>query len=206
MKIFINPGHAEDGKPDPGAVNLEYSKQGLYEYKIARTIGELVAYYLRFIGEDVMLLQSHNLIGESPGYPNIVASANEWGADLFLSIHINAGGGRGCETFYYQKKSDGMLFAAHIQSELYRSIHNDVDHGFCDRGIFARPGLAVLRGTAMPAALVELGFIDNIEDAFILDTYYDAFARALARGVTNYQCALSGASRGGMIAQALSPI
>lgn len=205
MKIFINPGHAEDGRPDPGAVNPDYGKSGLYEFRIARKIGELAAYYLRYIGEDVKLLQSHNLIGESPGYPCVVKTANDWGADLFLSIHVNAGGGRGCETFYYQDESEGMNFAREVQDELYRTIH-DFDPAYRNRGIFARPTLAVLRGTAMPAILVELGFIDNIEDAWLMSFYYNDFARALARGVTNYQCSLGQPIQSSKMDQAIQPI
>lgn len=205
MKIFINPGHAEDGRPDPGAVNLEYGKDGLFEYKITRKVGELTAYYLRYIGEDVKLLQSHNLIGEAPGYPNIVKTANDWGADLFLSIHVNAGGGRGCETFYYQDDSEGMRFAREVQDELYRTIH-DFDPAYRNRGIFARPTLAVLRGTSMPAILVELGFIDTIDDAWLMSFYYNDFARALARGVTNYQCSLGQPVQQSKMDQAIQPI
>ena len=55
------------------------------------------------------------------------------------------------------------------------------------RGVFTRPTLAVLHGTAMPAALVEIGFIDS-DDAFPLLRNLNDIARAIARGVTDYQC------------------
>ena len=38
----------------------------------------------------------------------------------------------------------------------------------------------------MPAVLVELAFIDNVGDAALLRDRQDAFARAIARGVTDY--------------------
>ena len=43
MKVFINPGHAPNGVPDPGAVN-QYS--GLKEAVVVKHVGDLVAKYL----------------------------------------------------------------------------------------------------------------------------------------------------------------
>ena len=59
--------------------------------------------------------------------------------------------------------------------------------GTTDRGIKSRPGLLVLRQTDMPAVLVETAFIDNDEDAALLTGKTDEFARAIARGVTDYE-------------------
>ena len=186
MRIFINPGHADGGKPDPGAVNPNFHGYRLCEYHFARAIGDEVAGYLRAIGEEVRVLQSHNLAGECPAYPCVLDVANAWGADLFLSIHINAGGGRGCESFCYRANSSGMEFAREILNELHRTLYT-LDKGFHYRGVFTRPNLAVLRGTAMPAALLEVCFIDS-DDAFLLLRNRTDISRAIARGVTNYQC------------------
>ncbi len=38
----------------------------------------------------------------------------------------------------------------------------------------------------MPAVLVEMAFIDNTSDAILLRDQQDEFARAIARGVTDY--------------------
>ena len=58
--------------------------------------------------------------------------------------------------------------------------------GTVDRGLKERPELTVLRATDMPAALVELAFISNEEDEELLRDRQDDFARAIARGVTDY--------------------
>ena len=39
----------------------------------------------------------------------------------------------------------------------------------------------------MPAVLVEMAFIDNDEDARLLTEQTDEIARAIARGVTDYE-------------------
>ena len=97
-KVFLNPGHDElslKGTPDYdcGACNED---MGLYENEVALAVGELVQKYLIAAGCDVELLQSESLSG-------ICAAANEWGADLFVSIHCNAFNGiaNGVETLSY---------------------------------------------------------------------------------------------------------
>jgi N-acetylmuramoyl-L-alanine amidase len=42
----------------------------------------------------------------------------------------------------------------------------------------------------MPACLVEMAFIVNEEDASLLKYHVDDFARAIARGVTDYEQSL----------------
>ena len=60
-----------------------------------------------------------------------------------------------------------------------------------DRGVkIATPGvngLYVLTNTDMPAVLVELAFITNPSDEEILANAQDALARAVARGITDYE-------------------
>ena len=45
----------------------------------------------------------------------------------------------------------------------------------------------MLKRTDMPAVLVELAFIDEENDEVLLRTKQDDFARAIARGVTDYE-------------------
>lgn len=179
VNIFLNPGHAPGGRPDPGAVNKEL---GLVEADLTAKITAVCRRYLIGNGHEVKVLQSHNLMGEAPGYPNVVITANEWYADFFLSIHVNAGGGRGCETYCYDIDSASGKLAVSIQKNLVANIRA-LDPTFPDRGIKENPNLAVLRGTRMPAILVETAFIDNQDDAWLLQHYPDIFAHGIASGV-----------------------
>ena len=182
MRVFLNPGHALGGNPDPGCVNSRYH---LRECDLAITYGSLCGKYLEAAGCTVKLLQSHNLYGEEPAYPCVVDTANAWPADLFVSIHVNAGGGRGAETFCYDTHGAGGRLAACIQRQLVDSLQT-LDGGYADRGVKAHPSFCVLRQTTMPAVLVETGFIDS-DDITILTQHGDDIARALARGVTDYE-------------------
>ncbi len=184
MNIFINPGHALGGDPDPGAVNYDL---GIRECDIAMTIGSLVANYLESAGEWVRLLQSDNLMGEAWG-PCVVEEANDWAADVFVSIHCNAfdGSARGTETLYFPGSESGRMLAGCIQAELYGTLFL-LDPDWSDRGLKERPDLAVLRHTDMPAVLVETAFIDNELDAYFLMHYGEDIAGAIARGITDYE-------------------
>ena len=177
MKVFINPGHALGGDPDPGACG-----NGMRECDIAMTVGALAGKYLTAAGCEVDLLQSDNLMGESPGYPCVVSTANASGADVFVSIHCNAGGGHGTEVEVYDNSGgQSAQLAECILSQITDSV------GTTRRGVNSRSGLAVLRGTTMPAVLVELAFIDTAADANLLANCQDDFARSIARGITDYE-------------------
>ena len=180
MKVFINPGHAPNGDPDPGAVN---SDTGLRESDVADAVGCLVASYLNNVGIETETLQSDSL-------EEICEKANSSGADLFVSIHCNSYGGtdpNGTETWYYYDDAEGGKLADCIQKQIVESLNTN------DRGIKgAKPGvngLYVLTNTDAPAVLVELAFISNPDDEKLLadKETQDEFAKAIARGVTDYQ-------------------
>ena len=148
MNVLINPGHALYGNPDPGAVNYEVD---VTESELAYAIGTKTADYLEKAGCETRVMQSHNLAGEAPEYPEVIGTANAWGADLFVSIHCNAGGGRGAETFCYDRYSSAVPCAKFIQNQLSASFPDDP--GFRNRGVKYSPGLCVLRLTEMPAVM-----------------------------------------------------
>lgn len=180
MKIFINPGH--DQTYDCGAVNNNY---GINEATIAYDIGNKVAYYLNQVGYETQVMQSDNLYYDSPyidrPYP-VCQAANDWEADIFVSIHCNAFNtiARGSETIVYQLGGESERLAGHIQSQIIDSL------GTIDRGVKENPKLIVLKHTDMPAVLVETAFIDNDNDALLLINNSDDFARAIARGISDY--------------------
>lgn len=99
-----------------------------------------------------------------------------------MSIHCNAANtaAQGTEVECYGSGA-GEQLAQCLQSQIVDSL------GTVDRGVKYMPKLLVLRYTNMPAVLVEMAFIDNDEDAALLTEKTDEFARAIARGVTDYE-------------------
>ena len=176
MNVFLNPGHAPNGNPDPGACGW-----GLRECDVAKSVADLVADYLTAAGVAVVgNLQSDSL-------HEIVTASNHTDADVFISIHCNAfnGTAHGTETWHYYTSGAGAKLAQCIQDQITTSL------GSLDRGVKgAKPGvngLYVLNNTDAVAVLVELAFIDNESDAELLREQQDDFARAIARGVTDYE-------------------
>lgn len=177
VKVFLNPGHCPG--IDSGAVN---HTSGVTEAEICKSIADKVEHYLKNAGCSVYTLQSNNLCGEYPAHKNIVATANELDADIFISLHCNAFNqqAQGTECLVFSKYTKSERLAKAIQAQIISSLNT------VDRGIKARTDLAVLKGTKMPAVLVEMAFIDNADDCKKLLEQDEEFAKAIARGVTDY--------------------
>jgi len=168
MKVCINAGHAPNGIPDPGAVGFGYK-----ESDIAYKAAVLVKHYLTCAGVQCILVQDDDLQA-------ICDASNNFGADLFISLHCNAfnGQARGTETLY--KSFNGQRLANCIQSQIIRSVNT------VDRGVKERQNLYVLNATNAIAVLVEMAFIDNADDIKLLTEQLDTIARAIARGATDF--------------------
>ena len=141
-KIFIDPGHSSK---DPGAV--KYAVERDLNEKVAKFMNEhLIATYVCETKVDPVTNNSLSAVADA---------ANAWKADLFVSIHFNAGGGDGYEALVYSSKNKalGQVFEKYIKAA-----------GQNSRGVKYRPDLAVLRLTNMPAVLNEGAFVDNKKD------------------------------------------
>ena len=173
MKIFVNAGHAPNGIPDPGAVG----PNGLRESDVTFAIAGKVASYLVAAGHDAVIFQNDDLA-------MMTGSSDEFGADLFVSIHCNSCDNPdvyGAETFAANGSVEGEKAAKMVQAQIIAD--NDTN----DRGVkFAN--FYVLRYTAAPAILVETEFISSTEKEPIMATeaWQDKIAAAIARGITDY--------------------
>ena len=110
-------------------------------------------------------------------------AANDWGADYFISIHANASNivsASGAEAYVYSSSSPAYVLSEYILLRLSEAT------GLSDRGVFERPTLYVLRRTAMPALLVEVGFITNPGDAELMANNPALIARGIYNGILTY--------------------
>lgn len=169
MKICINGGHC------PG---LDNGASGAYlkEAEITKILMEKVAVYLRKVGYEVLEVQENELA-------DITNASNSWDADLFVSLHCNAAVNRkaqGTEVFCYDLNGQGAVLAQCIQTQIVNHL------GTVDRGVKESKVLYVLKHTNCTACLVETAFISNEADEKLLDDRVDDFAKAIARGVSDY--------------------
>ena len=103
------------------------------------------------------------------------ANANADGCNLYVEIHLNAGGGRGCEVVVDANASQSTY---NIASNVSSAISNQL--GIPNRGV-KNEKLIVLRKTSMPAILIEVCFVDS-SDVSIYNA--QAFANAIVYGLT----------------------
>ena len=182
IKIYVDQGH------NPVNPNAGAEGNGLREQDITYRVGQELAALLRADpAYEVRLSRptADTQLGTSlnSSLQARVSEANAWGADYFISLHTNASEIRsatGTEAFVYSRTGEAYSLA----QDIVRGV-TDVT-GLPDRGTFVRSGLYVLRKTAMPAVLVELGFITNPGDAALMDQNPQLFAQGVYQGIRNY--------------------
>lgn len=150
VRIFIDPGH---GGADPGATGF-----GLVEKNLTLQIAKEIDRILNDEYDGVVTKMSRTG-DQTVSLSERTNAANRWNADFYLSIHINAGGGTGFESYIYPSVPQRT-------KKYQQDIHNEILR-FIDlknRGL-KTANFHVLRETKMDALLTENGFIDNMNDA-----------------------------------------
>lgn len=89
---------------------------------------------------------------------------------VFVSIHHNAGGGDRAEAIYSIYEGEGKEVAIEVANALNRELGQTIKT-YSKKGSNNKDYFAVIRGTTMPAIIVEVAFLDNVQDVEICDTY-----------------------------------
>jgi N-acetylmuramoyl-L-alanine amidase len=177
--ICIDPGH-NNKDADTGA-----QANGLREELLTLDICQRIKPLLEFNGFTVVMTRdgdfvngAHNTLIESLQTRCYIA--NKAQANLFISVHINAGGGSGVEVFALP----GGQAEKAAKIALYYLVQQT---GLTDRGVKS-DSFYVLKNTNMPAILTENGFIDNHSDAQKLANpdFRQRIAIAHAKAVCDY--------------------
>ncbi|MEQ5925636.1 GBS Bsp-like repeat-containing protein [Streptococcus suis] len=198
--VYIDPGH---GGRDSGA-----SYGGVHEKNLALSVSNKLRENLLQYGINVLMTRTGDYDVDFKTERSRMTNASN--ADLFISIHFNATGAgvsnaTGIETYWYQynpeyqpkinkemhnnptRLAESEILANKVQESLIKET------GAVNRGV-RRETFAVLRETAIPAILVELGFMDNPSELQVIkqDSYHTRLAKALAQGVMNWYGAVEG--------------
>ncbi|WP_405131915.1 N-acetylmuramoyl-L-alanine amidase [Paenibacillus sp. FSL H8-0317] len=174
FKVWIDAGH---GGKDPGAV-----ANGIQEKNVALGLSLDIKKRLEaeYEGVQVLLSRSTDVFLE---LRDRTSKANAAGADILISIHCNAGGGKGgFETFRYTSASQNSI---KLQDALHKAIMGKV--GGIDRGQKAQ-NLHMVRESKMPAVLTENLFVDVAVDADRLKkaSVIDAIIDGHVFGIASY--------------------
>lgn len=149
-KLIIDLGH---GGSDSGAVG----KNNTYESNIVLAIGkELNQNLINFPIEIKFTRLSNKYLSLSER----VNMANNFNANYFISIHINSTTDksvRGVEIWQYTNSNNKInSFSSSLCNDISKTLN------IKNRGIKISKEFTVLKNTKMPAALIEVDFISNI--------------------------------------------
>lgn len=182
LLVVIDAGHNFEGT-DVGAHNTTYD---VWEQHITWPVAKMLEQKLINMGFDVVMTRDNyndNIKGSSvkEALLNRAGIANGLEADIFVSIHCNAGGGKGVETYCYKTGTKAEQLAKAVQEYLVDET------GLYDRGV-KTAGFVVIKETLMPAILVETAFIDTESDFNFLISRegQNKLSTAIAKGVLDY--------------------
>jgi N-acetylmuramoyl-L-alanine amidase len=171
--IALDPGH---GGEDVGT----HGPSGAIEATICWELGVLLAERLVRVGAKARFTRNEI---EAPEASERAARANEMGADLFLSLHLNANSSPAAEgvcTYYFPRSSAGELLADELLSALVALGRRD-----CRSHARSYP---VLKETRMPAVIIEPAFITNPDEEKQLEepAFRAEIADAIATGIFRF--------------------
>lgn len=175
--VMLDPGH---GGKDPGAIGLG----GLREVDVILPVAKRVAEILAKQGIAVKMTRNDDYF---IGLDERVMMSRAAGATLFVSIHANSIDNRpdvnGLELYHY---NIGQSFAETVHSAILDYVNKN---GFFlnDRRVRSARFL-VLRKSAIPAILVETGYLTNEAESARLrrDDYQKVMAEGIAKGIIQY--------------------
>lgn len=145
-RIVINAGHT---KVNPGTGAIKYLNESIETRKIAYQLMSLLAETNHEVIPAVFDRSNGNI-------KEAVDLSNKKNAELFISIHLNAGGGKGVEVFTWNGSKTPLA------EEICKSLA-PVCNG--NRGVKNGSMLYVIKNTKCPAVLIECGFVDDKEFA-----------------------------------------
>ena len=195
--VVLDAGH---GGKDPGTM----SRSGYKEKDLALDIVLRVKAHLAAAGVRVVLTRDADRFWELEDRPYLAARG---AGDLFVSIHMNSALSRsvqGIETFVTAAENCPPTAESKLGGRYPAVPNNQFNHSntvlgnqlqravvgitrAVDRGL-KHARFVVLRNSAMPAALIECGFLSNAQEAQKLATpsYRETVALGIAQGILNY--------------------
>ena len=172
MKIAVRGGHCP---------NVAGSSALIDELTEDRLVKNAVIKYLKQLGINVLDVTPPDTTSSSSSDLSYgVNEANNWGADLFVSIHFNNAyssynGALGTEVCVYSEYDTAK-----------RVVNKMASLGFKNRGQKVRTGLYELRHTSMKSMIVEVCFVEATEDVALYKKLgYDKIGKTIAEAIVN---------------------
>jgi N-acetylmuramoyl-L-alanine amidase len=180
VKIAIDAGHGYNtsGKRCLKTIDSNQTREWTLNSRIAAKLQELLKSY------ECEVLRTDDSTGAvDVGLNERCNKANEWGADIFISIHHNAGlngrSGGGTQVYYHNNSSTQAQAKA-----LYDAIVERTGLVGNRSSKVIKKAFTVIANTKMAAYLIENGFMDSPQDTPVILT--DEHATKTAQGILNF--------------------
>lgn len=176
MKIFIDAGH---GGADSGAVN-----GSLKEKNMTLVCAKAAEEFLKKYNQTVKLSRTGDV---SLSLTERATMANNWGADIFVSCHFNAGGGNRGEVIHSVNGGKGEELAKKIATALKNAGQETVKTYSRTASSGSGDYFTVIAKTKMPAVIVEPCFIDSFDRTFAdTEEKQKKIGKIIAKGILNF--------------------
>lgn len=176
-KIWWDAGH---GGRDPGAVYGGLQEEDLNLKIVKYGMNYLEDHYTGFEQRATRLTDKEVVLSKRDDL------ADAWDADVFCSVHINAGKGTGFESYIYSGGvgSSTVAYQNVVHNEVLAAMRKFGN--ITDRGK-KRANFSVLRETEMPALLTENLFIDSNDAKYLKnEEFLKAVGEGHARGIAKF--------------------
>ena len=173
MKIAVRGGHTELCTGASALIN---------ELTEDRKVKDAVVKYLRTLGQDVLDVTPpvNYTSSASKDLAYGVNKANDYGANLFVSVHFN----KAYDTYNGSLGSEVCVYSTNDYAN--RVVEKLGCLGFGNRGQKIRTGLYELKHTNMVAMIVEVCFVEATEDVALYKKLgADAIGKAIAEAIVN---------------------
>lgn len=178
MKIAVRGGHCPRVTGAVGIIN---------ELTEDRKVKDAVIKYLKFLGHSVLDVtppDNTNTVNSDLAYG--VNKANNWGADLFVSVHFN----KAYNTYSGALGSEVCVYSTFDTAQ--RVVNGLGSLGFKNRGQKVRTGLYELNNTTMQAMIIEVCFVEASDDVALYKKLgSDTVGKRIAESIANKQVSTS---------------
>ncbi|WP_294131751.1 N-acetylmuramoyl-L-alanine amidase [uncultured Clostridium sp.] len=172
MKIAVRGGHCPKVTGASALIN---------ELTEDRKVKDAVIKYLKELGHSILDVTPPDTTNTSSAdLAHGVNKANEWGADLFVSIHFN-------NAYSSYNGALGSEVCVYSNFDIAQRVVDGLGSlGFKNRGQKARTGLYELKNTKMKSMIIEVCFVEATEDVSLYKRLgHDTIGKTIAESIAN---------------------
>ena len=172
MKIAVRGGHVPKVTGASALIN---------ELTEDRKVKDAVIKYLKELGHSILDVTPPDTTNTSSAdLAHGVNKANEWGADLFVSIHFN-------NAYSSYNGALGSEVCVYSNFDIAQRVVDGLGSlGFKNRGQKARTGLYELKNTKMKSMIIEVCFVEATEDVSLYKRLgHDTIGKTIAESIAN---------------------